>query len=136
MCIIQCGNPLTNDAKIVMDDIVINCEIKSMPSLLADLDLLYDENGKYIMPDDERYDGYTDIISYFNHSNSVYMQSGSNYKIFEYLPTAIADDILENYFNLSSIDVSNIAVTVNGKPKPIIKVGAFFASENCVIAEL
>ena len=105
MCIIQCGNPLTNDAKIVMDDIVINCEIKSMPSLLADLDLLYDENGKYIMPDDERYDGYTDIISYFNRSNSVYMQSGSNYKIFEYLPTAIADDILENYFNLSNIDI-------------------------------
>ena len=57
------------------------------------------------MTDDERYDGYIDIISYFNRSNSVYMQSGSNYKIFKYLPTAIADDILENYFNLSNIDI-------------------------------
>ena len=36
----------------------------------------------------------------------------------------------------ASIDISNIAVTVNGKPKPIVTVGAYFASENCVVTEL
>ena len=36
----------------------------------------------------------------------------------------------------ASIDISNIAVTVDGKSKPILKVGAFFASENCVVTEL
>ena len=36
----------------------------------------------------------------------------------------------------ASIDISNIAVTVNGKPKTILAVGAFFASENCVVSEL
>lgn len=36
----------------------------------------------------------------------------------------------------ASVDISNIAVTVNGKPKPIVTVGAFFASENCVVSEL
>lgn len=36
----------------------------------------------------------------------------------------------------SSVDISNIAVTVNGKSKPIVTVGAFFASENCLVTEL
>lgn len=36
----------------------------------------------------------------------------------------------------SSVDISNIAVTVNGKSKPILAVGAFFATENCVVTEL
>ena len=36
----------------------------------------------------------------------------------------------------ASVDISNIAVTVDGKSKPILKVGAFFASENCVVTEL
>ena len=36
----------------------------------------------------------------------------------------------------SSVDISNIAVTVNGKPKSIVTVGAFFATENCVVSEL
>lgn len=36
----------------------------------------------------------------------------------------------------ASIDISNISVTINGKSKPILAVGAFFASENCVVTEL
>ena len=36
----------------------------------------------------------------------------------------------------ASIDISNISVTINGKSKPILAVGAFFASENCVVSEL
>ena len=36
----------------------------------------------------------------------------------------------------ASVDISNIAVTVNGKPKSILAVGAFFATENCVVSEL
>ena len=36
----------------------------------------------------------------------------------------------------SSVDISNIAVTVNGKPKAILTIGAFFASENCEVTEL
>ena len=36
----------------------------------------------------------------------------------------------------ASIDISNISVTINGKSKPILAVGAFFASENCEVTEL
>ena len=36
----------------------------------------------------------------------------------------------------ASIDINNISVTINGKSKPILAVGAFFASENCVVSEL
>ena len=36
----------------------------------------------------------------------------------------------------ASIDISNISVTINGKSKPILAVGAFFVSENCVVSEL
>ena len=36
----------------------------------------------------------------------------------------------------SSIDISNIGVTVNGISKPIVTVGAFFAGEQCVVSEL
>ena len=36
----------------------------------------------------------------------------------------------------ASVDISNIAVTVNGKSKPIVTVGAFFAEENGEVTEL
>ena len=36
----------------------------------------------------------------------------------------------------ASIDISNISVTINGKSKPILAVGAFFASESCEVTEL
>ena len=36
----------------------------------------------------------------------------------------------------ASIDISNISVTINGKSKPILAVGAFFASERCEVTEL
>ena len=36
----------------------------------------------------------------------------------------------------SSIDISNIGVTVNGISKPIVTVGAFFTTEQCVVSEL
>lgn len=36
----------------------------------------------------------------------------------------------------ASIDISNISVTINGKSKPILAVGAFFAAENCEVTEL
>ena len=36
----------------------------------------------------------------------------------------------------ASIDISNISVTINGKSKPILAVGAFFASEKCDVTEL
>ena len=36
----------------------------------------------------------------------------------------------------ASVDISNIAVTVDGKSKPILAVGAFFTEENCEVTEL
>ena len=36
----------------------------------------------------------------------------------------------------ASIDISNISVTINGKSKPILAVGAFFVSESCEVTEL
>ena len=36
----------------------------------------------------------------------------------------------------ASIDISNISVTINGKSKPILAVGAFFVTESCEVTEL
>ena len=68
--------------------------------------------------------------------------NGSANVDFNYTLTSTNSNYLKVTYGLnskgspSSIDISNIAVTINGKSKPILAVGAFFADENCVVSEL
>ena len=52
--IFQCGNPNTNDLHIHLKAGDVISEIKDIPALIQDIDLLYDNNGKLIIPDELR----------------------------------------------------------------------------------
>lgn len=92
--------------KIISNDIILTADIKDEYAKLAELDLIYNEDGHYIIPENDiRYNSYTNIISYFNNTSNVYLQSGSNYKMFNEIPNAMENKIIENYFNLSNIDL-------------------------------
>ena len=68
--------------------------------------------------------------------------NGSASVDFNYTLTSTTSNYLKVTYGLSpkgapsSIDISNIAVTVNGVAKEILAIGAFFTDEDCVVSEL
>lgn len=105
--IFQYGNPKCNDASIVIKLHEIVIEIKDMPALLGDKDLIYDENGKIIITENIReIPIYTEIIEDFNSKTNIIEQVGSNYPLFP-----IGEDIekrnsfFNDFFKLSETDI-------------------------------
>lgn len=106
--IIQYGNPKAGDAVIIIDGQEIIVEIKDMPALLMDTDLLYDEQGKIIITKELKlkYPDYIKYIDDFNKRTSIIKNIGKNYKLF-------TDDsnnldrlnLLKMYFKNSNIDI-------------------------------
>ena len=79
----------------------------------------------------------TDMVTH----NTTFSNGSANID-FNYTLKATNDAYLKVTYGLrpngspASIDISNISVTINGKSKPILAVGAFFASESCEVTEL
>lgn len=82
----QYGNPVAaGDATVFLGGNEIIIEIKDVPALLMDTDLLYDEDGKLIVTEAIRnsFPEYTIPIETFNNSTSIFEHFGHNYSIFE-----------------------------------------------------
>ena len=83
--VVQYGNPAAGDMGIAINGQECKIEIKDMPALLMDKDLIYDENGKIIITDEikSNYPGYVKYIQEFNSKTSMIDKMGSNYKLFD-----------------------------------------------------
>lgn len=82
--IVQYGNPQQCDAKILFKGHIISIEMKNLPALLLDTDLMYDEDGKLMAPDkiEENLPCMMSLIDDFNEKTNVFAEIGSNYKLF------------------------------------------------------
>ena len=89
--IFQCGNPNTNDLHIHLKAGDVISEIKDIPALIQDIDLLYDNNGKLIIPDELRKQSpaCAEVIERFNAETDVISSAGQNYQI----GTSASDDL-------------------------------------------
>lgn len=81
-------------------------EIKDMPALLMDKDLIYDENGKIIITDEikNNYPEYVKYIQEFNSKTSMIDKMGSNYKLFDDGDTK-AIGFVKSFLDSSDIDI-------------------------------
>ena len=82
--IVQYGNPQQCDAKILFKGHVISIEMKNLPALLLDTDLMYDEDGKLLAPDkiEENLPCMMSLIDDFNAKTNVFAEMGKNYRLF------------------------------------------------------
>lgn len=115
--IIQYGNPKAGDATAIIYTHEIIIEIKDMPALLMDTDLIYDEKGKFVIPSDTN-PNYAKYIKKFNETTSVFEQFGSNYKLFDNNEKD-RQNLLKQFFNSSTIDV---IITTVGKKDDLIGI--------------
>lgn len=115
--IIQYGNPKAGDATAIVYTHEIVIEIKDMPALLMDTDLIYDEEGKFIIPSDMN-PAYAKYINNFNETTSVFEKLGTNYKLLDNNETD-RKDLLKQFFNSSDIDV---IITTVGKKDDLIGI--------------
>lgn len=81
--IVQYGNPDTYDVALFINNKFISMELKDENALLADCDLLYNENGKFIVSDEviNRASGFEFFINRFNNTETVMTFLGHNYKL-------------------------------------------------------
>ena len=107
MFIFQYGNPKCNDASIIIKLHEIVIEIKDMPALLGDKDLIYDDDGKIIITEEiSKIPVYIEIIEDFNSKTNIIEQVGSNYSLFP-----IGEDLdkrnsfFNDFFKLSETDI-------------------------------
>jgi hypothetical protein len=80
----QYGNPRAiGDATLFMDDCEIILEIKDLPALIDDLDLVYDEDGKFIITEElkQEHPHFVAPIEEFNRSSDIFKTFGHNYPI-------------------------------------------------------
>lgn len=110
--IIQYGNPKAEDATAIIYTNKIIIEIKDMPALLMDTDLIYDEEGKFIIPPDMNSD-YAKYIEKFNKTTSVFEKFGTNYKLFDNNEND-RRNLLKQFFNSSNIDLIITSVGSKG----------------------
>lgn len=82
--IVQYGNPQQCDAKILFKGHIISIEMKHLPALLLDTDLMYDEDGKLLAPDkiEENLPCMMSLIDDFNAKTNVFAEMGKNYRLF------------------------------------------------------
>ena len=102
--VVQYGNPAAGDMGIAINGQECKIEIKDMPALLMDKDLIYDENGKIIITDEikSNYPGYVKYIQEFNSKTSMIDKMGSNYKLFDDGDTKA---IVKSFLDSSDIDI-------------------------------
>lgn len=105
--IIQYGNPEKTDASVIIDGQEIHIELKDMPALLRDKDLLYDENGKLLISDEikKEYPIYEKYINIFNRNTSVMQEMGSNYPLFVSDSPKDRQAALQEYFDTGRADI-------------------------------
>lgn len=116
--IVQYGNPNAGDMGIITDGEECKVEIKDMPALLMDKDLLYDEDGKIIITDEIKndYPEYVKYIQEFNKNTSMIEKMGGNYKLFADGDSK-AINFVKSFLNASDID---IIVTATEKKDELI----------------
>lgn len=124
--LIQMGSPTGTDLSLVKDGQECLIEIKDTPALLRDKDLLYDDNGKMIIPKDLE-ECFKNVLLSFNEKHSITDIMGTNYVFAEeddeYLPLIKRTYEQKNikYLLTSSndelffIDVDSLDKKVNGK---------------------
>lgn len=102
--VVQYGNPAAGDMGIAINGQECKIEIKDMPALLMDKDLIYDENGKIIITDEIKSTGYVKYIQEFNSKTSMIDKMGSNYKLFDDGDTK-AIGFVKSFLDSSDIDI-------------------------------
>lgn len=104
--VVQYGNPAAGDMGIAINGQECKIEIKDMPALLMDKDLIYDEDGKIIITDEikSNYPGYVKYIQEFNSKTSMIDKMGSNYKLFDDGDTK-AIGFVKSFLDSSDIDI-------------------------------
>lgn len=104
--VVQYGNPAAGDMGIAINGQECKIEIKDMPALLMDKDIIYDEDGKIIITDEikSNYPGYVKYIQEFNSKTSMIDKMGSNYKLFDDGDTK-AIGFVKSFLDSSDIDI-------------------------------
>ncbi|NLL02396.1 MAG: hypothetical protein GX265_05195 [Mollicutes bacterium] len=119
--LIQYGNPKMEDAAAILYSNEIAIEIKDMPALLMDTDLLYDEDGKIIITEElvNKFPNYIKYIKEFNNKTSIIEKLGSNYLLFS-KDSSLEEkqELINDYFNITNID---IIITTLGRELVAIK---------------
>lgn len=124
--LIQYGNPKMGDGSVILmyNGIVTETilEIKDMPALLMDRDLIYDDidGGKFIITDElaSEFPDYIQYIERFNNETSIMEHLGRNYPLFNSENTLKdKQSLLGNFFNISNVDM--LMVTQKEKLIPI-----------------
>lgn len=124
--LIQYGNPKMGDGSVILmyDGVATETilEIKDMPALLMDRDLIYDDidGGKFIITDElaEEFPEYIQYIERFNNETSIMQHLGRNYPLFNSENTLKEkQNLLSHFFNISNVDM--LIVTQKNKLIPI-----------------
>lgn len=109
LILFQYGNPKDGDATAIVycNEIVI--EIKDLPALMCDKDLIYDEYGHIIIDESlkEDYPAYIECINEFNKETNIFAQLGHNYVLD--VSQKLQEKLINQYFNSGNIDVLLIA---------------------------
>ena len=97
----QYGNPETPDAVIFIDDKRVSVELKDVTALSLDCDLLYDEDGKFIVSEriKDECPGLENCINEFNKNASVMDYLGHNCKLTELTSRHNVQNLLRENFN-------------------------------------
>lgn len=106
--VIQYGNPKGSDAAAIIYKNEIIIEIKDMPALLLDKDIIYDENGKIIIPEEIKSENpeYAKFIEKFNIKTNIFDNLGSNYKfIDDRSDKEEIKNLLNKFFDTTNIDL-------------------------------
>lgn len=106
--IIQYGNPNSADGAIILHTDEITLEVKNLPALLMDKDLIYDECGKIVKEAEliEKYPTYMKYIDRFNAETSILDTLGSNYRLFQNDSTLREkQELVEMYFKDKPVDL-------------------------------
>lgn len=106
--IIQYGNPNSADGAIILHTDEITLEVKNLPALLMDKDLIYDEDGKVVKEAElvDKYPKYMKYIDRFNSETSILDALGSNYRLFQ-SESSLSEkqELVEMYFKDKPVDL-------------------------------
>lgn len=105
--ITQYGNPGTPDAVVFVNNKRIIAELKDVTALSFDCDLLYDEDGKFIVSEriKDECPGLENCINEFNKNASVMDYLGHNCKLTELTSKHNIQNLLRENFNKAETDL-------------------------------
>lgn len=104
----QCGSPTSvGDALLISGDTELILEIKNVPALFADKDLVYNEEGKLTITTEleQQYPYFIEPIKQFNKETTIFDDFGVNYRILETMTHQETSNIIDKIFLTTLVDI-------------------------------